>query len=89
MLRRLEIHDRQLVGTEAADARVLLCIDPSEVERQYLVDSLGIDRHTLASSLDPNELGRVEFEPDHAAIIIKRPKQYCSEGGFRLLANKS
>jgi len=82
MLRRLEIQDRQLVETEAGDARILLYIDPSEDERQHLADGLGIDSHTLASSLDPNELGRVEFEPDHAAIIIKRPKQYSSEDNF-------
>lgn len=82
MFRRLEIQDRKLFETEREDAGVLLCIDPDEAERLYLTETLGIDRHTLASSLDPNELGRVEFEPDHAAIIIKRPKQYCSEDNF-------
>ena len=82
MLRRLEIQDRQLVETSEAEARILLYIDPDAEELHYLVESLGIDRHTLASSLDPNELGRVEYEPDHAAIIIKRPKQYCSEDNF-------
>jgi magnesium transporter len=87
MHRRLEIQDRQLVEIESDDARILLYIDPSEGERQYLVDSLGIDRHTLASSLDPNELGRVEFEPEHAAIIIKRPKQYCAEDNFYFKIN--
>lgn len=68
--------------TDAGDAGVLLCIDPTGEKRSYLVDALGIDPHTLSSSLDPNELGRVEFEKDHAAIIIKRPKQYCSEDNF-------
>lgn len=82
MLRRLEIRDRQLVETDADDAGVLLYIDPSEEERRHLIEDLAIDRHTLGSALDPHELGRVEFEPDHAAIIIKRPKQYCSEDNF-------
>jgi len=82
MFRHLEIRDRKLAETEDEDAAILLCTDPSDEERLYLTETLGIDRHTLASALDPNELGRVEFEPDHAAIIIKRPKQYCADDNF-------
>ncbi len=82
MLRRLDIRDRQLFVTETDEGRILLYIDPSEEERRHLVEMLNIDRHTLASALDPNELGRVEFEPDHAAIIFKRPKQYCADDNF-------
>jgi magnesium transporter len=82
MLRRLEIRDRKLVETDAADASVLLYIDPDEAELCHLTEELTIDRHTLTSALDPHELGRVEFEPDHTAIIVKRPKQYCSEDNF-------
>ncbi len=82
MLRRLELRDRKLVETDAEDASVLLYIDPDEAELRHLTEDLAIDRHTLTSALDPHELGRVEFEPDHTAIIVKRPKQYCSEDNF-------
>lgn len=82
MLRRLEIIDRRLTETESEEAPILLYIDPSEAERRHLTDDLGIDPHTLSSAMDPDELGRVEFEPDHAAIIFKRPKQYCAEDNF-------
>ena len=82
MLRRLDIRDRQLVETDAENASVLLYIDPDDEERRHLTDDLAIDRHTLNSALDPLELGRVEFEPEHTAIIVKRPKQYCSEDNF-------
>lgn len=82
MLRRLEILDRRLSETAAEDARVLLYVAPDEAERQHLTEDLGIDPHTLASASDPDELGRVEFEPGHAAIIFKRPKQYCAEDNF-------
>lgn len=82
MLRRLEIRDRKLVEIDAEDAAVLLYIDPDDEERRHLTDDLAIDPHTLSSALDPQELGRVEFEPDHTAIIVKRPKQYCSEDNF-------
>ena len=82
MFRRFEIQDRKLAEAADENAGILLCIDPDESEKQFLIETLGIDRHTLASSLDPNELGRVEFEPEHVAVIIKRPKQYCSEDNF-------
>ena len=41
-----------------------------------------LDEHTLASALDPDELARLEFEPDHVAIIFKRPRNYSSEDSF-------
>jgi magnesium transporter len=53
--------------------------NPSEQEKKHLVNELKIDEHTLASALDPDELSRLEFEPDHAALIFKRPKNYSSQ----------
>lgn len=82
MLRRYDIVDRRLAETQSPDAPVRLFIAPTEEETQYLVTQWNIDAHTLASALDPNELGRLEFEPDHAALIIKRPKQYSSADNF-------
>jgi magnesium transporter len=82
MLRRLEILNRRLSETDVEDARILLYIAPDEAERKYLTEELGIDPHTLTSASDPDELGRVEFEPNHAAIIFKRPKQYCADDNF-------
>ncbi len=82
MLRRLEILNRRLSETDAEDARILLYIAPDEAERKCLTEELGIDPHTLASASDPDELGRVEFEPNHAAIIFKRPKQYSAADNF-------
>lgn len=82
MLRLLDILDHKLVPTEAPDARVLLYIDPDDAEQRHLVEDLKIDRHTLSSALDPQELGRLEFEPEHVAIIIKRPKQYTYADNF-------
>lgn len=55
---------------------------PDEAERKYLVEQLKIDEHTLNSALDPDELSRVEFEPEHAAMIFKRPKHYTAQDNF-------
>jgi len=46
------------------------------------VEPLKLDEHTLASALDPDELARLEFEPEHTAIIFKRPRNYSSEDRF-------
>jgi magnesium transporter len=54
-------------------------VKPDEAEKRYLVNELKLDEHTLASSLDPDELARLEFEPEHIAVIVKRPRNYSAE----------
>ena len=65
-----------------SDAPIWVYTAPDEAERRYLIDQLKIDEHTLNSALDPDELSRLEFEPDHAAIIFKRPKHYTAQDNF-------
>ena len=48
--------------------------DPTEEEKAYLIEECGIDAHTLASALDEDEISRVEYEPNHIAVIMKRPR---------------
>ena len=50
--------------------------DPSEEEKNYLVNDCGIDSHTLASALDEDEISRVEYEANHIAVIMKRPRNF-------------
>lgn len=82
MLKKFAIVDKKIVATEQSDAQICLYINPDEQERVYLTTQLLIDEHTLQSSLDPYELGRMEFEPDHIALIIKRPKRYSAQDNF-------
>jgi len=56
--------------------------NPDEAEKRALIQDLKIDEHTLASALDPDELARIEFEPDHMAVILKRPKNYSAEDQY-------
>ena len=65
-----------------AEGNVLAYVNPDERERKHLVDALKIDEHTLVSALDPDELARLEFEPEHLAVIFKRPRNYSSEERF-------
>ncbi|OHB54791.1 MAG: divalent metal ion transporter [Planctomycetes bacterium GWF2_42_9] len=82
MLKKLAITNGRLVEVENDEAVVYVYIAPDESERRYLVDVLKMDEHTLNSSLDPEEQSRLEFEPDHAAMIFKRPKHYSAEDNF-------
>ena len=65
-------------------ATIQLFINPDDKEKETLINSYLLDEHTLNSCLDPDELGRVEFEPTHTAIIIKRPKRFSSPDNFLL-----
>ena len=49
---------------------------PTDEEKNYLIDQCGIDAHTLASALDEDEISRIEYEPNHIAVIMKRPRNF-------------
>jgi magnesium transporter len=67
----------------APDAgQILVYVKPDESEQHYLIHGLKVDEHTLASSLDPDELARLEFEPEHTVAIFKRPRYYTAADDF-------
>lgn len=82
MLKKLSIVDGRLAETDQPNALVYVYIAPQEQEKRYLIDQLKIDEHTLNSALDPDEQSRLEFEPEHVAIIFKRPKHYSAVDAF-------
>jgi len=73
MLNRYKILDKRIVLNGGEDASILVFINPDEAEKRMLVDQFMIDEHTLNSALDPDELSRLEYEPNHIAFIFKRP----------------
>ena len=84
MLKSYIFADGKLVAAPAEASQVFVYSDPDELQRAYLINQLLIDEHTLHSSLDPDELGRVEYEADHVAVIVKRPRRYSSADNFLL-----
>lgn len=82
MRRDYSLAENRLCPSDDASGPIIVFINPDEAERRTLIDQYGIDEHTLASALDPDELARLEFEPDHAAIIFKRPKNYSGHDQF-------
>jgi len=82
MRRTYRIADRKLVETQGEEGSITIFANPDENEKKHLIEQLKIDDHTLNSALDPDELSRLEFEPDHAAIIFKRPRNYSGADQF-------
>ena len=82
MLKTYKIISGSVVETADESSEVLIYVNPTMEERDLLIGKLNIDSHTLQSALDPDEQSRLEFEPDHAAIIIKRPQNYSGGDQF-------
>ena len=75
------INGRIAKGTEGFP-QIEVYILPDETERSHLINDYGVDEHTLLSSTDPDETPRIEFEDNHAAVILKYPKNYSAEDNF-------
>ncbi|MBR2082348.1 MAG: magnesium transporter CorA family protein [Elusimicrobiaceae bacterium] len=79
MLKEYHIQHNKLVETDGKQAEVYVYTNPTQEEQRFLIDKYQIDEHTLASALDPDELPRLEFEPEHTVMIYKRPKNYSGK----------
>ena len=82
MQRRYAIVDHRLKEVHDGPSVLTVYENPDDAEKRTLLDALKLDEHTLQSALDPDELARIEFEPEHAALIFKRPKSYTSADNF-------
>lgn len=82
MKRYFSVVDRKLQEGGGPESPVWLVTAPTEEEQKALVADLKIDEHTLHSALDPDEPARLEYEPDHTAMIFNRPKNYSEKDKF-------
>lgn len=82
MEQKFKIENGILSRSDDPNAPISLFVSPNEVERRFLVQELKLDEHTLASALDPDELSRLEFEPEHTALIIKTPMPHSPKEPF-------
>ena len=85
MLDRYSVLNGRIAHSDEGSIPVDIYVMPDGDERAYLTDELGIDSHTLASSTDPDETPRIEFEDDYIAIILKYPKNYSADDNFLFL----
>ena len=74
MLKTYKIVDSKIALDDNGAGNIMVFNNPDEAEKKFLVEEYKLDEHTLSSSLDADELARIEFEPDHLAMIFKIPK---------------
>ena len=82
MIKRFQLTDGTLVPVESEDGPIQVYINPDTLERNALRATFNIDDHTLSSALDPDEVSRIEFHPDHMLLIWKRPTNYSGGDSF-------
>jgi magnesium transporter len=82
MVRKYQLVDGKIIDSQSEESPIQVYVNPGESEKKYLIEELKLDEHTLNSSLDPDELSRLEFEPEHIALIFKRPKNYSACDNF-------
>ncbi|NJD23207.1 MAG: magnesium transporter CorA family protein [Melioribacter sp.] len=79
MLKTYKIVENKIIHDENGLGNIKIYNNPDETEKKFLVEEYKLDEHTLNSSLDADELSRIEFEPDHMAMIFKIPKNYSAK----------
>jgi len=79
MLKTYKIVENKIVQDENGIGNIKIYNNPDETEKKFLVEEYKLDEHTLNSSFDADELARIEFEPDHLAMIFKIPKNYSAK----------
>jgi magnesium transporter len=74
----------KMIVTAASDNGVVSVFSaPNEGETSEILETLGIDDYDLDSALDPDEISRVEFAPDHVSMIWKQPRPVSIEEEIR------
>ncbi len=75
MVEYLKIEKFTLVPCDELAPDISIYTEPDVIEKEILVKKLDFDNHALNSSLDPDEVSRVEFEDESLFLIWKKPKR--------------
>jgi magnesium transporter len=79
-----ELKHGSIVQTSDDLGSILVYVAPDDREKQEIIQALTLDTYDLESALDPEEISRVEFTPDHIFLIWKRPKSASFDEQLRL-----
>ena len=82
MLQKYSVMNGRIVQGDEGSIQVEVYIMPDEAERSRLINEYEMNEHTIASSIDPDETPRIEFEDNHTAFILKYPKNYSADDNF-------
>jgi magnesium transporter len=78
-----EIRNGALAPSDLPGAGIVVYASPDDADKQEILRTLPIDRPALDSALDPDEISRVEVEPEGLFIIWKRPDNVSYRQQFR------
>jgi Mg2+ and Co2+ transporters len=81
MIKKYAIEENKLKEV-SIDESIIILINPNENEKEFIINNFHIDPHNLASSLDPEEPARIEFDNNNIELIFKRPKNYSSKDHY-------
>ena len=82
MLQKFNLVGGALAESSGDDSMIWIYVNPDNDEKELIADKNNIDRHTVESATDPDEISRIEFEENGIFIIWKRPKNYLSSDNF-------
>jgi magnesium transporter len=82
MVKKFNIQNSNLIETGEDTGSLTIFISPDTEQVEEISKKYDIDRHTVESALDPDEISRMELEGDNLFIIWKRPKNYISTDNF-------
>ena len=74
-----EIQKDRLAPCGSSNPPILVYAQPTDAEKEEVLQTLSFDRLTLESILDPDEISRVEVFPDGVLIIWKQPNKVSYE----------
>lgn len=78
MVKYYRIENQKLAECAKEDGVVIQYIEPQPDELDTIIQEYHVDDHDLYSSLDRDELSRIEFEDDYTLLILKSPENYSA-----------
>lgn len=69
----------RLVSTMSDDAKIRIMTPENEKEKEQVTQIMGINSYDIDAALDPDEISRIEFNPNLISIIWKRPYRTSAE----------
>lgn len=82
MIKRYSIENGEIKDTQKALPDIFIVINANEDEKRWFASNYQVDEHTFNSAFDPEEPARVEYEPEHIAVIFKRAKTHTPGDNF-------
>jgi len=79
MIKCYKLEQGHVVEATDGSDQIMHVVQPDDAEKAMLIGKFQIDEHNLNSSLDPDEMPRMELEETHIVVIFKHPKSYSAK----------